>query len=210
MGMFAEMYGELSANEQALFSETVNKLLVEGIIWYEDANKTSLYTFLRRHEELVKDYLSLAGWQLTWYEQQRIYQVTHRDGAHRRQLSSATTICLLLLRLLYAEQQEANTLRLTKYPAITLGDLYRRYQELPNAKSRWRKNFEDALRQLARLNLLRLVGGGSLRLSNPQQVIELLPTLEVIVPAGNAQHVAERLSAYGPSASEEEAEENEL
>jgi hypothetical protein len=210
MSIFAETYGELSANEQVLFSEAVNKLLAEGMIWYEDTSKTALYAFLRRHGEAVKEYLSLAGWQLTWHEQLRIYQVTHRDGAHRRQLSSSTTICLLLLRLLYAEQQEANTLRLTKYPAITLGDLYRRYQELPNARSRWRTQFEDALRQLARLHLLRLVGGGSLRLNNPQQVIELLPTLEVVVPAGNAQQVAERLSAYGPGVSEEETEGDEL
>lgn len=210
MSMFAETYSELSANEQALFSETVNKLLAEGIIWYEDSSKAALYTFLRRHGELVKEFLSLAGWQLTWHEQQRIYQVTHRDGAHRRQLSSSTTICLLLLRLLYAEQQEENKLRLTKYPAITLGEIYRRYQELPNARSRWRTQFEDALRQLARLHLLRLVGGGSLRLSNPQQVIELLPTLEVIVPAGNAQQVAERLSTYGPGTNGEETGDDEL
>lgn len=210
MSMFADTYGELPAHEQALFAETVNKLLTEGMIWYEDAGKTALYAFLRRHGEVVKEYLSLAGWQLTWHEQQRIYQVTHRDGAHRRQLSSPTTICLLLLRLLYAEQQEANTLRLTKYPAITLGDLYRRYQELPNARPRWRQHFENALRQLARLNLLRLVGGGSLRLSNPQQVIELLPTLEVIVPAGHAQQVAERLSAYGSGGNAEETEDDEL
>lgn len=199
MGTFAEEYNELSPNDQALFSESVNRLLAEGLVWFEDTGRSQVYGFVRRHFEMVKDYLSLAGWQLTYYEQQRVFQVTHREGAHRKHLSQESTICLLLLRMIYAEQQEANMLRLTRYPAITLGELYRRYQELPNARKRWKNKFEESLRHLQRLNLLRLVGGGSLRLSNPQQVIELLPTLEVVVPAGTAQEVAERLAEYGTS-----------
>ena len=197
MGTFAEEYAELSPGEQALFSETVNRLFAEGLVWFEDTGRTQIYTFLRRRFELVRDYLSLVGWQLHYHEQQKIFQVTHREGAHRKHLSHDTTICLLLLRMIYAEQQESNTLRLTRYPAVTLGEVYRRYQELSNARKRWKNKFEESLRQLHRLTLIRLVGGGSLRLSHSQQVIELLPTLEVVVPAGNAQQVAERLAEYG-------------
>ena len=208
MGTFAEDYHELSPSEQALFSEAVNRLLAEGLVWFEDTGRSQMYSFVRRHFEMVKDYLSLAGWQLSYYEQQRVFQVTHREGAHRKHLPQETTICLLLLRMIYAEQQESNMLRLTRYPAITLGELYRRYQELPNARKRWKNKFEEALRHLQRLNLLRLVGGGSLRLSNPQQVIEMLPTLEVVVPAGNAQEIAERLTEYG-TATHDDGEEDE-
>lgn len=210
MGSFSEEYEELSASEQALFAEAVNRLFSDGFIWYEDKSKATLYTFLRRHLELVKAYLGMSGWILTWHEPQRIFHLTHRDGAHRKQLSNAATICLLLARLVYAEQQETSTLRLTTYPSITLGELYRRYQELPRARKRWKNQFEEALRQLQRLLLVRTLGQGSLRLSNPQQILELLPTLEIIVPAGNAQQVAERLAEYQiPSEGERDEQEEE-
>jgi hypothetical protein len=98
--------------------------------------------------------------------------------------------------MLYAEQQESNMMRLTRYPAVTIEDVIRRYNELPNARKRKKTSLEDALRQLQQLNLIRSASGGSLRVSNTKQVIELLPTLEVIVPAGNAQKVADRLAEY--------------
>lgn len=209
MGTFAEEHHELSPSEQALFSEAVNRLLTEGLVWFEDTGKSHLYSFLRRHFEMVKDYLGLASWELTYYEQQRIFQVTHREGAHRKHLSQEATICLLLLRMIYAEQQESTVLRLTRYPAITLGELYRRYQELPNARKRWKNKFEEALRQLQRLTLLRTINGGSLRLNNPQHIIELLPTLEVVVPASYAQQVAERLAEYGAASFNPDVEEED-
>jgi hypothetical protein len=196
MSTFAEEYDALSPSEQVQFAEAVRTLMGEGLIWREDSGKRHVYSFLNRHTELVKDYLGIAGWQLLHHEQALIFQVVHRDGYHRRRLNLDTTIWLLLLRMLYAEQQESNMMRLTRYPAVTIEDVIRRYNELPHARKRKKTSLEDALRQLQQLNLIRSASGGSLRVSNTKQVIELLPTLEVIVPAGNAQKVADRLAEY--------------
>jgi hypothetical protein len=196
MSTFVEEYEALSPSDQAQFAEAVRTLMAEGLIWREDSGKRHVYSFLNRHTELVKDYLGIAGWQLLHHEQALIFQVVHRDGYHRRRLNLDTTIWLLLLRMLYAEQQESNMMRLTRYPAVTIEDVIRRYNELPHARKRKKTSLEDALRQLQQLNLIRSASGGSLRVSNTKQVIELLPTLEVIVPAGNAQKVADRLAEY--------------
>jgi hypothetical protein len=194
--MFAEEYATLSPGEQAQFAEAVRVLLAEGLIWREDSGKRHIYSFLNRHTDLVKDYLSIAGWQLLHHEQSMTFQVVHRDGYHRRRLNLDTTIWLLLLRMLYAEQQESNATRLTRYPVVTIGEIIRRYSEFPHARKRKKTSLEDALRQLQQLNLIRAANGGSLRVSNPQQLIELLPTLEVVVPRGSVQQVAEQLSEY--------------
>jgi hypothetical protein len=43
-----------------------------------------------------------------------------------------------------------------------------------------------------------------LRANNPDQVIELLPTLEVVVPSGPITELAERINAYNRSAGDED------
>jgi len=210
MNTFADEYAALSPNEQAQFAEAVRVLLAEGLIWREDGGKRHVYSFLNRHTELVKGYLSMAGWQLLHHEHSQTFQVIHRDGYHRKRLSLDTTIWLLLLRTLYAEQQESMATRLTRYPAVTIGDIIQRYSELPHARKRKKSSLEEALRQLQQLTLIRAANGGSLRASHPEQVIELLPTLEVVVAAGSVQQVAEQLSEYFNVRQDDVSDESEL
>ncbi len=191
---FNEEYSALSPTEKAQFAETVRILLSEGLIWREDGTKRQVYTFLNRRGDLIAGYLSIAGWEVRHHEQCATFQVVHSEGYHRKRFSLDTTIWLLLLRMLYAEQQESMSARLTRYPIVTMGELIYRYTELPNARKRIKTNLLTALTQLQQLPIIRVATGGSLRIDSSEQVIELLPPLEVVIPAGNAASVAARLA----------------
>ncbi len=202
---FAEAFNQLLPGEQAQFAEVVRRLLSEGIVWREEENDRRVYTFLVRHRELVQDYLAVAGWMLVNDERLAVFQVIHRDGVHRRHLNRDTTVWLLLLRLMYAEQRERLDLALTRYPVVTIGEIYQRYVEFfPGQVIRKKTSLEEALRTLVNLKLIRPAGGGILRVNNGEQQIELLPTLQVVVAANEIAAVAERLREYERGREEED------
>ena len=194
---FATEYAQLSAGEQALFADTTRRLLAEGLIWRGDEGDTRTYSFLQRRRDLVAEYLHVAGWELRHDERAHVFQVVHRDGAHRRRLTRDTTVWLLLLRLMYAEKRERVELSLTRYPTVTVGEVAQRYVEFFSGQAvRKKTSLDEALRTLQTLKLVRAGGGGVLRAANNEQVIELLPPLEVVVPATAIAELAERLGEY--------------
>jgi hypothetical protein len=194
---FAEAYSDLAYGEQQQFGDTVRRLLSDGLIWREDEQDRPIYNFLVRRRELVAAYLAVAGWELRYDERLAIFHVLHRTGAHRRRLTRDTTIWLLLLRLIYAEKREHVEVSLTRYPTISIEELYQRYTEfLPGQAVKKKTSLDAALRTLHGLKLIRAGGGGTLRASESDRLIELLPALEVVVPGGAISEIAERLAEY--------------
>ncbi len=199
---FAEAYSQLTPGEQQQFSDAVRRLLSDGLIWREDEQDRRAYNFLVRRRELVGDYLAVGGWELRYDERIAVFQVVHREGAHRRRLNRDTTIWLLLLRLVYAEKRERVEVSLTRYPTISVEELYTRYTEfLPGQAVKKKTSLEEALRTLQGLKLIRAGRGGTLRANNGDTLIELLPTLEVVVPSQAIGEIAEQLQAYDRSRS---------
>lgn len=197
---FVAAYNELTPGEQAQFAEAVRRLLADGIIWREDEQDWRVFGFLVRRRDLVTDYLQVAGWDVRYHERANVFHVVHRDGSHRLRLSRDTSIWLLLARMIYAEQRERMEVSLTRYPTITVADFYQRYTEfLPGLAVRKKTSMDDALRTMQSLKLVRAGGGGTLRASDGDAVIELLPTLEVVLPEAPITEIAERLSAYDRS-----------
>ena len=193
----AEAYTALSPGEKAQFAEAVRRLLAEGLLWREEEADRSAYAFLIRRRDLVADYLQVAGWEVRFDERNGIFSVVHRDGAHRRRIDLETTHWLLLLRQLYAEQLEDLNVTLHRYPVVSIGEVIRRYQEFfPQRVVRKKTSLERALGELRSLKLIRAAGGSTLRANDGEQLIELLPALEVIVPASTIADVAVKLSEY--------------
>lgn len=207
---FTREYEELPPNEQAQFAEAVRLLLSEGLIWREEEADRRVYNFLVRRRELVGDYLQVAGWELRHDERVAVFHVVHREGAHRRRLNRDTTVWLLLLRLIYAEQRESLTVTLTRYPVVTVGEVAARYSEFfPGKAIRKKTSLDEALCTLQPLKLIRPAGGaGSLRAGASDQLIELLPTLEIVIPASEISSVAARLREYDRTAAENEDDED--
>jgi Domain of unknown function (DUF4194) len=179
-----ETYRDLSSSEQDLFRDSLRLLMAEGLVHRGIPEHSRVYSFLRRRESLVREYLSIAGWELRFAERQETFHLQHLTGAHREKLDGSTTKWLLLLRLLYAEKREGRGLDLTRNPSVTLEELAQRYSEyFPNEKFKTRMS--DALTTLQTWNLLRW--------HKVEDVLELLPTLEVIVPASGLEEAANKL-----------------
>ncbi|NTV99762.1 MAG: DUF4194 domain-containing protein [Oscillochloris sp.] len=198
LSQFASEYDQLPPSEQSQFAEAVRRLLADGLIWREEEADRRIFTFLLRRRELVADYLGVAGWELRHDERVGAFQIIHREGAHRRRLSRDQTVWLLLLRLIYAEKRERLEVSLTRYPVTEVGEIARRYAEFfPGQNVRKRSSLEDALRSFQSLKLVRGAGGTPLRVGSPEQLIELLPTLELVISAASVTALAERLASYG-------------
>ena len=194
---FLEEYNRLSPNEQAQFAEAIRRLLADGLIWREEESERRIYHFIARRASSIRDYLSVAGWELRHDDRLGIFQVTHSEGAHRRRLNRDTTIWLLLLRLIYAEKRERLEVTLTRYPVVAIGAISQRYSEFfPGQTVRKKVSLEDALRTLHDLKLVRAAEGGAPRINDTDNLIELLPTLEAVVPAGEISALAEKLREY--------------
>lgn len=204
---FANEYSQLSSSEQAQFAQATRRLLADGLIWREEEHDRPIYSFLVRRRELVADYLSVGGWELRHEERVGAFHVVHREGAHRRRLNREMTVWLLLLRLIYAEKRERLEVSLTRYPVVEVGEVVRRYAEFfPGRQVRKRSSLADALRTFQALKLVRAAGGGGIRAGQTEQLIELLPTLEIVVPAGSIAALAERLHEYDRARPEDEGE----
>lgn len=198
---FAHEYEQLGPGEQATFAETLKRLLTDGLIWREADDDRKAYNFLARRAELVQHYLQVAGWKLEFHEPTKIYFLVHAEGAHRRRFSKELTIWLLVVRLLYAEKREKPEATLTRYPLVKVGDITDRYAAFfPNQRIRKKTSLTEALRSLHTLKLIRGVGVGSLSADDPDKLVELLPALEVVVPAHDIAALADRLREYQPSA----------
>lgn len=210
LARFAHEYDQLPPGEQALFAEAVRRLLSDGLIWRDADDDRRIYNYLARRSELVGEYLAVAGWEVRHHERASIYHVVHREGAHRRHFNRKTTIWLLVMRLMYAEQREKPAAMLTRYPVVTLGEVVERYAAFwPNQRVREKTSLEEALRTLQGAKLIRAAKGGSLRASDSEKQIELLPALEIIVPANEITALADRLREYQPGETAEVPENSE-
>lgn len=189
---FAQDYSELAPGEQALFQESIRRLLAEGIIWRDENKDQRIYAFLQRHRDLVEAYLAVAGWELHFNELLGVFRSQHRDGAHRRRLNRDITVWLLLLRLMYAEKRERMEVITTPNPVVAMSEIILRYTSyFPGQAVRKKTSLQEALRTLASLKLVRLH-----RMSSSDPSIELLPTLEEIVPANAIAEIAARLEQF--------------
>lgn len=207
LARFAQEYDQLPPGEQTLFADAVRRLLSDGLIWRDDDGDRRIYNFLARRGDLVAEYLSVAGWDLKHHDRASIYHVVHREGAHRRHFNRKTTIWLLIVRLLYAEKREKPEAMLTRYPVVTVGDVVERYAAFfPNQRIREKTSLEEALRTLQSVKLIRSAAGGALRASDTDKPIELLPALEVVIPAGEIAALADRLREYQSAAPAEDLE----
>jgi len=119
-------------------------------------------------------------------------------------------VWLLLLRLMYAEKLERLEVGLTRYPVVEVSAIVQRYAEFfPGQTVRKRSSLFEALRTFQTLKLVRAAGGGTIRSGNVDQMIELLPTLEIIVPAANITALNDRLRTYDRTREDEDGGDSE-
>ncbi|HLB45930.1 MAG TPA: DUF4194 domain-containing protein [Anaerolineales bacterium] len=169
-------YTDLSPDEQTNLDNAIRRLLSEGLIWREEENDRRAYNVLARRRELAAERLRTDGWEMIHHDSLEAFQLIHRTGKHHRKLDRNTTFCLLVLRLLYCEMPST----FAPNPVVAVNDIARRCAAfVPDDK---KIDLAEALPILQSLKLIRAAGGKTLRPNDGEQLIELLPTLELAVP----------------------------
>jgi hypothetical protein len=194
---FSREYGELRPSEQGQFADTIRALLANGFVLRDEEADRPHYQFLLRRPEMVRQWLAVAGWQIHHDERLGIVHVRHQAGAHRRRFGKDTTLWLLVVRLVYAEEMESPQLRLTRNPVVMLSRIAERYQAFfPGQAVRRKTQMTEALRTLNATRLIRPAGQSLARSLDPESLWELLPTLEIVLPAADVTAIQAQLATY--------------
>ena len=168
------------------------------------------YYFVRKYQEGVRAYLDLADWDLLHDDLNQVFQAVNRHDTNRRNLTRLESELLLVLCLSYLEQQAE--LRLAETPLITMADLRQKYLSLLGDTGRLTQTgLRDALQTLRRYRLIEPLNSRRWNPQNPDQGIQLLPTLRLTLDVERLEQVHERLAAYAAQAGagDEEAEEED-
>jgi hypothetical protein len=171
----------------------LDQLLAEGLLWRGREEDRRAYNTLLRWREQAAPQLHAKGWVLVHHESLQTFQAVHRKGKHHRHLSRSATLCVLALRLLRLETPAG----LTQYPVISLDTLARRCADLG-----FQPDLSLVLPDLVTLKLIRPAGDAALRPTQPEQLLELLPTLDIAVPASAIDTLAHSLVAPQPTSPE--------
>lgn len=178
---------DLSPDEQARFDDALRRLLGDGLIWREHEPDRRAYNVLARNRELAAERLKAKDWEMIHHDSLLAFQLIHRRGKHRRKLNRDTAFCLLVLRLLYCETPAA----FSPNPVVAVDDIARRCAAfLPEGQT---INLPETLPVLQSLKLIRAAGGQTLRPADGEQLVELLPALDLAVPDAAIEHLHQSL-----------------
>jgi Domain of unknown function (DUF4194) len=181
----------LSSDDQARLNAAMNQLLADGLLWRENEPDRRAYNDLARWPGLASNQLQAKGWHLVHHATAQTFQAVHRKQKHRRHIRHDTAMVLLVCRLLYIE----TAVLLTPYPVVAVGSIARQCASLG-----FTPELTAALPELASFKLIRAAAGKTLRPTNPEQMIELLPTLTAAVPDTAIEAMAKQLlSAQNPN-----------
>jgi hypothetical protein len=174
----------LSSEDQARLNAAMNQLLADGLLWREHTADRRSYNDLARWTEIARTQLNGKNWQLNHHIPTQTFQAIHRKQKHRRHLKHDTALVLLICRLLYIETAAL----LTPYPVVSIGSIARHCAEFS-----FQPDLASALPELVSFKLIRAAGGKTLRPTNPEQMIELLPTLTIAVPDASIEAFAKQI-----------------
>src|SRR5574341_1489952 len=115
-------HGYLSAEDSARLASALDRLLAEGLLWRDDECDLRAYNALARWRDLAAEQLAANGWELHHHDSAHAFHPVHRKSKHKHPLKRESALCLLVLRLLYAETPAT----LTRYPVVTIAEIVRR------------------------------------------------------------------------------------
>lgn len=158
--MFDMKYDKLTAREKEEFASTVNLLFSRNYILrdiYSDKEKgtsaNTAYRFIERHNDLISQYLDYAGWDLNVDGKYGVAWVLNRFGRNRESLNKASTVLLLVLRLIYDEEREKLTLK--REILTTVSETVNKLLSIGTYKKKPADSeLSDAFRKLENFNVL--------------------------------------------------------
>jgi hypothetical protein len=173
-------YDRLTYREKEQFSMSINLLLSSNFmlrdIYSDQEGATKMnrdYSFVERHQDLVREYLDFSGWNLDIDSRYGVAWVSNRYEITKEKFNKQTTVFLLLLRLIYDEAREE--LSLKREIVTTVGEITRKmltigaYPKKPSDQ-----DISKSLHLLARYNVIDKLGG---RWADAETRLMIYPTV---------------------------------
>lgn len=189
----------LSEKERSEFERVLNRLLSETFLVKRCENTRADYYFVERHEELIREYLSYAGWRLDGDKSYGVYAVASKYGSNRISLRLEESIIVLILRLLYEEKRKE--ISLSSEVIVRVQEIQDRYLALKIRQRPLGKTvLRDTVRLLKRHNVLEVLDGDA---ADPETRLLLYPSLLYAVRVESVSEVFAKLNTYGNGEGEE-------
>ncbi len=188
-----DIWKQMDAARRELLGNAIGRLLEQGIlIKGPAASPDDDYRALDRFEHQARGYLRTIGWDLTIDRSLGVIQALNLNGRCRVRFDKEESIILCLLRLLF--QERAGSVAWDDQIMVSVGDLYESYNtHMGTRRPPGKQDLAAALRQFQRLKLVKLPRPFE---PEPDTVIELLPTIQMALPASAIDRVAARLREY--------------
>lgn len=202
---FCAEYPRLEAGQQERFRAVATALLAGQVLTPGAALKPSPdWRFVERFADLIDAYLRLGGWRLELDRGLQLARAVHELGEMRVRFNKLESLVLCTLRLAYHEEHQR--MSQADRVEVTVGALRERLiQGGRSAVQLQRRGLADALRRLQRHSLVSIERGFA---ADDNEVVQVLPLIEKVLPADRIADLAQRVKDYSSaSVAEDEAPE---
>jgi hypothetical protein len=191
-----EAWKRMDAPRRERLGNAIGRLLEQGILVKGPAALPDEdYRALDRFEDQARGYLRTIGWDLIIDRGLGVAQATNLNGRCRVRFDKEESIILCLLRLLF--QERAGAVSWDDQIMVSIGDVYEAFNtHMGSRRPPGKQDLAAALRQFQQLKLVKLPRPFE---PEPDTVIELLPTIQMALPASALERVATRLRDYANS-----------
>lgn len=166
------------------FKLYANKLLNECFILKICEETKQCYYFIQRNRELFTSYFELLGYDIIINEEYGIICLNNPYGTGRLRLKMQESIILLILRIIYIEEQK----KLTDSVIIGLDEVYDRYYSLKEK----RLSKTDMRSVMALLKRYHIIGNIENKdMGNPETSVQIYPSVILAIDSAELNKIYE-------------------
>ncbi len=182
---------KIKEEHRVTFGRYVNRLLAETFIVRKIERDD--YLFIHSYQDQFMAFFDLMDWDLRHDELEGIFQVINRHRDNLRNLTLRESELLLLLCLMYEEGR--SSILATELPIIKISDLRQKYLQLLGEEIS-NTPLADGLNNFRRYKLIKPWEERVFDPKNPEQLIQLLPTLHMVLRVEGIEEVKKLLEIY--------------
>ena len=173
--------GNVSKDKFKLYA---NKLLNECFILNMCEDTKQCYYFILKERELFSAYFELLGYDIIINEKYGIICLNNLSGTGRLRLKMHESILLLILRIIYIEEQK----KLTDSVIIGLDEVYDRYYSLKE-KRLSKTDMHSVMGLLKRYHIIRNIDNKDM--GNPETSIQIYPSVILAIDSAEINKIYE-------------------
>ena len=199
-------WAHIPEDDRAAIREVLAELLGTGVLFGDDGRARQLYLIAREYEPQLREYLAPLNLDLVPDPDRPLFQARPIPGECNltRRFTKDETLLLLTLWRIYDEERMARPVETVVIPAnLVFARLKLYFEHIEAPKD---SHFEKMILRLRAKRLIRFQ-----RHEDPQRfgesVVEILPTLQRVIPFENQEAWEQQASLYRVTEAEAEGED---